>query len=90
MLISACASTTNPNPETSRQSPPSQSGASKTLTIGISDEPKDFYGFGGINGGGISQVPPIALDTLVYQNGKGEFLPCWRQNRSRSSEARGG
>jgi peptide/nickel transport system substrate-binding protein len=73
MLASACASGTTL--ERASQGPQTAPSAPKVLTIGISDEPKDFYGFGGINGGGISQVPPIALDTLVYQTGKGEFLP---------------
>jgi len=48
----------------------------KVLTMGILQEPSDFYGFAGSFGfGGVSQVPPIALDTLVVQDSKGEPVP---------------
>src|SRR3989441_11425474 len=48
----------------------------KTLVIGIQQEPSDFYGFAGSMGfGGVSNVPPIALDTLVVQNPQGEYQP---------------
>jgi peptide/nickel transport system substrate-binding protein len=54
--------------------PPST--AEKTLVIGIQQEPTDFYGFAGSFGfGGVANVPPIALDTLVVQNAQGEYQP---------------
>lgn len=54
----------------------SSSSVPKTLTIGILQEPTDFYGFGGSVGfGGVSQIPPIALDTLVVQEPGGALRP---------------
>lgn len=44
----------------------------KTLTMAILGEPVDFYG-GGL--GGVKNVPPIALDTLVVLNPQGQPQP---------------
>src|SRR4051812_20729312 len=74
-LATACSASVTPALNTASPSTPSQPTPPKTLSIGITGELADFYGFGGIRGGGITQIPPIALDTLVVQNGKGEFQP---------------
>jgi peptide/nickel transport system substrate-binding protein len=74
VVATACSSAGAPQGagQESRREPT----APKTLTIGIAQEPTDFYGFAGSFGfGGVRQVPPIALDTLVVQNGKGEYQP---------------
>jgi len=70
MLATACSSTMSPD-QGQRREPT----APKILTIGIQGELPDFYGFGGIRGRGITEVPPIALDTLVVQNAGGEWHP---------------
>src|SRR5690348_11206882 len=71
VLLSACTSGATPAaPAGGGSSAGGQAASSsapaapKVLTIGIQGELTDFYGFGGIRGGGITQIPPIALDTL--------------------------
>ena len=51
LLASACAQAAGPG--ASAQAPAAPS-APKILTIGIAGDLPDFYGFGGIRGGGIS------------------------------------
>jgi peptide/nickel transport system substrate-binding protein len=77
LLLSACSApaTTSNNPGITGEAPRSQPSGPKILTIGIEGELPDFYGFGGIRGGGITHIPNIALDTLVVQNDKGEYQP---------------
>jgi peptide/nickel transport system substrate-binding protein len=52
---------------------PRSASAPKVLTIGVQGDLPDFYGFGGIRSGGVSNVPPIALDSLAVQNERGEY-----------------
>lgn len=75
VFLNACGPATTARREVQGQAPGGQPATIKTLSIGIEGELADFYGFGGIRGGGITQVPPIALDTLTVQNGKGEYQP---------------
>ena len=75
LLAAACGPGANPSGPAPNEGERSQATTPKTLTIGIQREPTDFYGVGSGAGGGVSQVPPIGLDTLVIQNAKGEYLP---------------
>ena len=78
MLLSACGQspTVGNAPAAPSQGQPSAPVTPKVLTIGILQEPTDFYGFGGSTAfGGVVNVPPIALDTLVVQNDQGQFQP---------------
>src|SRR5436190_6439822 len=76
VLLSACAQSATPAtpPAPASQGQSSAPAAPKVLTIGILQEPTDFYGFGGRTAfGGVVNAPPIALDTLVVENDKGQF-----------------
>ena len=79
LVVTAMACSPSPGPDRTGSGPgqgSSEPTAPKTLTIGILQEPSDFYGFAGSFGfGGIFNVPPIALDTLVVQNAQGEWQP---------------
>jgi peptide/nickel transport system substrate-binding protein len=76
LVLGACSPTVTPAVQPQSQAPQSEPAVQKTLTIAIDREPSDFYGFAGsMVGGGVANVPPIALDGLVVMNGKGEYQP---------------
>src|SRR5262245_39930677 len=74
LAASACVSS-NRAGDSRDGSNPGSPPAAKVLTIGVQGDLPDFYGFGGIRSGGVSNVPPIALDTLTVQNDRGEYQP---------------
>jgi peptide/nickel transport system substrate-binding protein len=78
VVLGACSPAATPGLSAPAQSPGQTSApaAPKVLTMGILQEPTDFYGFGGSTAfGGVVNVPPIALDTLVVANDTGQFQP---------------
>lgn len=76
VLLTALACSPAGGPAGKDGDTPRGAAAEKTLVIGIQQEPSDFYGFAGSTGfGGVSNVPPIALDTLVVTNADGEYQP---------------
>lgn len=75
LMAAGCA---GPNPSTAArdETQTSAPAAQKTLVMAIQQEPTDFYGFSGSVGfGGVGNVPPIAHDTLVVQDHRGELQP---------------
>lgn len=76
LLATGCGPAASPDRAPQSQGPRNEPVIQKTLTMAVDREPSDFYGFAGsMLGGGVSNVPPIALDTLVVQNAKGEYQP---------------
>src|SRR2546423_8947196 len=74
-IASACAPPAYPGEQAQGEDRSTAAAPQKTLTIGIAGDLPDFYGFGGIRSGGVTNVPPIALDTLTVLTDRGEYQP---------------
>ena len=74
LIVSACAPAADPAAPSAGNAHEPRSQP-KVLTIGIQQEPTDFYKFGSTASGGVANVPPIAQDAMVTLNAQGRYEP---------------